>query len=89
MHELCGFGLGVPTVELGELGFKLGGAVAVFFIKIGLCVQRVFFLCDLIQPCIALHDGIKNGLVFVSKVVLFQNGHSVFGVKRNLALTGL
>ena len=70
-------------------GMLLGGTVAVFFIKIGLCVQRVFFLCDLLQPCIALHDGIKNGLVFVSKVVLFQNGHSVFGGKRDLALTGL
>ncbi len=63
----------IPAVQFRKLCFQFSGAVAVLFRKRVLCVQRVFLLHDFIQTRIALNNGIYNGKIIKSKVILTQN----------------
>ena len=77
-EQLGNVGFRVPAVQLGEFPFQLGSFDAVLLSEIRLGIERVLFLNDFIEPRIAHNNGVHDGKVVVSKVVLFEDRHSHF-----------
>ena len=86
-----GFGVGLCLIpaHLGVFALELRGADAVLVREIGLCIELVLLLADLVKLLVALDDGIQNDLIVVFLVVLLQEGKALAGRDGDLAVRGL
>ena len=88
LKQFAGIGFGVPTAQLGVLRFQLGSQIAILFGEIFLGVEGVFLLLHLVQPLVAHHDGVQNGILVKGKVILLQHAHPLAGIDNDLSLAG-
>ena len=77
VEELGGLGFGIPAVHLGKLALQLRRALAVGVAEVGLGVERVLFLHDVVEAAVAHDDGVHHGEGVVLEVVLLQHAHAV------------
>ena len=89
LENTGGVGLGFPAAHFREFGFQVGGAQAVLVGEVGLFVDGVLFLHDVIQVLVAHDDGVHDGVLVVGVLVLLQNGNTLFGVDMDGAVGGL
>ena len=89
LHQPGTFALRFPAVHLGKFRLQFRSADAVFVAEIGLGIQGVFFLHDVIQGLVAHDDGIQHRVGIIGKVVLFQHGHALIFANADFAMGGL
>ena len=79
LQQAAGVRLGLPAVHLGKLRFEFARAHPVLLGKVRLFIQRVLFLHHVVQTLIAHNDGVKDGILVVLELVLFQDRHPRLG----------
>ena len=84
-QQIAGAGFGGVAVQLGELGFQLAGAQAVFLGHLRLGVDGVALLLDLPQFVVAHDHRVHHGILFVGELVLAQFADALVDVLGHVA----
>ena len=69
--------LGFPAVHLRELSLELSCFYAVLICEVFLHVEGILLFHDIIEPSVAHDDCVKDLVLIVFEVVLFQEGYTV------------
>ena len=89
VEERLSVGLRFPAVEFRELGLQFTCLDAVLVGEVFLHIKSVLLFHDLEETGIALNDRIKNYLVVIFILVLFQKRKTLSGSDRNVAVCGV
>ena len=80
-QEGCRLALSVPPIEVGKLLLQLSYLDTIFVGKVFLSVDSVLLLHDLPELVMPHQDGVDDGILIESEVVLAEHRESLIGSK--------
>ena len=75
----CGIRLGIPAVHLGKLLFEFGGTHAVLLGHLGLFVDGILLLHDVVEHGVAAQHGVEYRVLVILVVILLQHAQALAG----------